>query len=86
MAKISLFVAVLTCLASPAFAQTFPTLAQAPEAFKKLDASRDGVVTLAEWKAAGRLERGFYFVDANGDGKVTLEELKAALAKYQPGG
>ena len=50
--------------------------------FDKADANRDGVLTLEEWKAAGRRERGFSMIDADRDGKLTPEELRAAAAKY----
>lgn len=55
---------------------------KALEFFSKADVNHDGVIVLAEWKAAGRRERGFRIVDANGDGRVTLDELRSAMAKY----
>lgn len=54
--------------------------------FVKADTNHDGVLSLDEWKAAGRRERGFGMIDTNGDGKVTSAELKAAMAKYGRGG
>jgi Ca2+-binding EF-hand superfamily protein len=50
--------------------------------FVQADTNHDGVLSLDEWKAAGRRERGFKMIDANHDGQVTPEELKAAAAKY----
>ena len=61
-----------------------PTKGQ--EMFVKADTNHDGVLSLDEWKAAGRRERGFGMIDTNGDGKVTSAELKAAMAKYGRGG
>lgn len=53
------------------------------EMFAKADTNGDGVLTLDEWKAAGRRERGFAFIDADHDGKVTPDELKAAAARFR---
>ena len=44
----------------------------------KVDTNSDGALDLAEWKAAGRRERGFTMIDADKDGKVTPAELRAA--------
>jgi Ca2+-binding EF-hand superfamily protein len=55
--------------------------ARVAQAFKKMDANGDGVITLDEWTNAGRKEAGFRRIDANGDGKITLQELQAALAQ-----
>jgi Ca2+-binding EF-hand superfamily protein len=55
--------------------------ARVAQAFKKMDANGDGVITLEEWTNAGRKEAGFKRIDANGDGKITLQELQAALAQ-----
>lgn len=82
MKKFSSVAAVLALFASSALAQTSPTPDRAREGFAKLDTNHDGFLSLAEWKAGGRFERGFNIVDANGDGKVTLEELRAAMTKY----
>jgi Ca2+-binding EF-hand superfamily protein len=65
-------------LASPALAQNGARVAQA---FKKLDANGDGVITLDEWLKAGRKEAGFRRVDAGGDGKITPQELQAFIAQ-----
>ena len=40
----------------------------------------DGALSLEEWKAAGRRDRGFAMIDADHDGKVTPDELRAAAA------
>ena len=56
----------------------------APEdIFKRWDTNGDGVVDLAEWKAAGRPEERFAMIDTNKDGKITLDELKAAFEKMR---
>lgn len=72
----------LIAMASPiaAVAQAAPDVAKAM--FDKADANHDGAISLAEWKAAGRRERGFNIIDADHDGKVTPAELAAAAAKY----
>lgn len=51
--------------------------------FTKADQNKDGVLTLDEWKAAGRRERGFRMIDSNHDDKVTLDELRAAVTAYK---
>lgn len=53
--------------------------------FDKADANRDGVLTLEEWKAAGRREQGFQMIDADHDSKVTLVEIRAAISKRNGG-
>jgi Ca2+-binding EF-hand superfamily protein len=75
-------VAILALLATPGLACAQGG-ARVEQAFKKMDANKDGVITLDEWTAAGRKEAGFKRVDANGDGKVTLQELQAALAQLR---
>jgi Ca2+-binding EF-hand superfamily protein len=81
--------AVAACAAAAAivFGQPGVAAAQASarvaEAFKKMDANGDGVITLDEWTKAGRKEAGFRRVDADGDGKITIQELQAALAKMR---
>jgi glucose dehydrogenase len=55
--------------------------AQAGAAMKAADKNGDGKWDAAEWKAAGRNERGFKFADTDKDGFVTPAELKAAAAK-----
>lgn len=56
--------------------------ARARDIFAKADTNQDGALSLEEWKAAGRRERGFSMIDADRDGKLTAEELRAAAAKY----
>ncbi|ENZ80840.1 MULTISPECIES: EF-hand domain-containing protein [Caulobacter] len=78
--------ATLTTLAGGvALAQDGPPRGMpAPEdIFKRWDTNNDGVVDLAEWKAAGRPEERFAMIDANKDGKITLDELKAAFEKMR---
>ncbi len=77
--------ATLTTLAGgAALAQMPPGGMPAPEdIFKRWDTNGDGVVDLAEWKAAGRPEERFAMIDANKDGKITLDELKAAFEKMR---
>lgn len=67
--------------AVPANAQSAEQAAKAKEMFAKADANGDGAISLEEWKAAGRRERGFAMIDADKDGKVTPEELLAIAAK-----
>ncbi|MEE4454699.1 hypothetical protein [Novosphingobium resinovorum] len=67
--------------AVPATAQSAEQAAKAKEMFTKADANGDGAISLEEWKAAGRRERGFSMIDADKDGKVTPEDLRAAAAK-----
>lgn len=55
--------------------------AEAAAAMKAADKNGDGKWDVAEWKAAGRNERGFKFADTDKDGFVTPAELKAAAAK-----
>ena len=54
--------------------------AKAREMFIKADTNQDGALSLEEWKAAGRRDRGFAMIDADHDGKVTPDELRAAAA------
>jgi Ca2+-binding EF-hand superfamily protein len=65
----------------PATALAQPDDARIKQVFKAADANGDGAITLAEWTAAGRRERGFQRIDADKDGKVTLKELETAAAK-----
>ena len=67
-----------------AFAQTDPAaqLEKARAAFAAIDTNKDGALSLQEWTAAGRKERGFKMVDGDGDGKVTPAELQAIAQKY----
>jgi Ca2+-binding EF-hand superfamily protein len=69
-------------IAGTAVAQASPDKAEkAKEMFAKTDANQDGAISLEEWTAAGRRERGFQMIDADHDGKVTPDELRAAAAK-----
>lgn len=72
---------------SGVFAQTAAPAAgsadRAREMFAKADLDKDGTLSLSEWKALGRKERGFKMMDADHDGKLTPEEIKAAIAAYQ---
>jgi hypothetical protein len=85
--RLVLIAALLTTSAA-ASAQTMTPeqqakAADAMAAMKAADKNGDGKWDLAEWKAAGRKERGFNVADTNHDGFVTPEELKAAIAKYK---
>jgi Ca2+-binding EF-hand superfamily protein len=71
--------AIVTAQIPSALAQD--ASAKAQEMFTKADTNQDGVLSLEEWKAAGRRDRGFSMIDANKDGKVTPDELRAAAAK-----
>lgn len=85
---------VMTAIALSGFVLTAATAAsaqataeQAPAdkgkaMFDKVDTNHDGVITLDEWTAIGRRQRGFDMIDADHDGKVTPDELRAAAAKY----
>lgn len=53
--------------------------------FETVDTNKDGVMSLAEWKASGRDPRGFAMMDSNGDGKVTRAEGEAFMAKMMSG-
>ncbi len=54
--------------------------------FDAVDANGDGVLTAAEWKAAGRRPEGFQMMDANRDGQVTRAEGRAAMERIRAGG
>jgi hypothetical protein len=81
-----LLTAVMLVAGTAALAQT-PTpeqkakAAEAAAAMKAADKNGDGKWDAAEWKAAGRKERGFKFTDTDKDGFVTPAEVKAAAAK-----
>ncbi|UAK23722.1 EF-hand domain-containing protein [Sphingomonas nostoxanthinifaciens] len=78
----ALFITVGLAGAAPAqTADDAPNAAQ--QAFDKADTDHDGALSLAEWKAMGRRERGFNFIDANHDGKVTPDEIRAAMARFR---
>ncbi len=80
----SLYLLPLLAAAYPslAMAQATSTPDKAQAVFEKADSNHDGALSLAEWTAAGRRERGFKMIDADGDGKVTPSELEAAAAKF----
>ena len=67
-----------------AMAQTDPAarIEKARAAFAATDTNKDGALSLQEWTAAGRKERGFKMIDADRDGKLTPAELKAIADKY----
>ncbi len=71
----------LLVVASPAFAA--PSAKQVMAAW---DDNGDGVLTKAEWLAAGHSAKSFAYADTNHDGKVTMAELKVALAKARKAG
>ena len=69
-------------LAAAVIAQSPTAMAQdasakAREMFIKADTNQDGALSLEEWKAAGRRDRGFAMIDADKDGKITYAELEA---------
>jgi Ca2+-binding EF-hand superfamily protein len=68
-------------LAQAATAQEASAPNKAQAMFAQVDTNHDTVISLEEWKAAGRRERGYAMVDADRDGKVTIDELRAAAAK-----
>jgi hypothetical protein len=51
--------------------------------FEAMDANHDGVVTLDEWKAAGRREERFNAIDVNHTGKITRDDLRAYMEKMR---
>jgi hypothetical protein len=51
--------------------------------FDTIDANHDGVVTLDEWKAAGRNPDRFAEIDADHDGKITRDEMHAFMEKMR---
>lgn len=73
--------------AIPPTAPQSPAQAQAPaetspavtQALAQYDTDEDGKISLAEWTAAGRQERGFRRFDTNADGFMVEAELQAAL-------
>ncbi|TPE61748.1 EF-hand domain-containing protein [Sandaracinobacter neustonicus] len=73
--------AVAALLAAPALAQQPPAGHQPGRFFDATDTNKDGVLSKAEWEAAGRRPEGFAMMDADKDGKVTKEEGRAAMQK-----
>lgn len=65
--------AVFMAASAPAFAQSTLTI-------EALDANQDGVVSAAEWTAAGQAESAFATADTNADGSISAEELSAYVA------
>jgi hypothetical protein len=68
----------------PLIALSLPAAAQQPQPGKFFDATdtnKDGVLSKAEWDAAGRKPEGFAMMDSNKDGKVTKAEGQAAMQK-----
>ena len=82
MRSLCLLPIMVVLYAAPTAAQTVPAPDKVENAFAKVDTNHDGVLSLAEWTAAGRRERGFKMIDADGNGKLTPAELKAAMAKF----
>jgi hypothetical protein len=66
-------------LAAPAAAQQ--PAPQPGKFFEATDTNKDGVISKAEWEAAGRNPQGFAMMDSNRDGKVTRAEGQAAMQK-----
>ena len=54
----------------------------ADAAFKKLDASGKGYVSMDDAKAVPGFEKSFQASDANHDGKLTLAEFKKAWGEF----
>lgn len=77
MRRLLILAGLASALAAPAAGQQYT----AEQLMKAWDKDRDGVLTKAEWLAAGRQERGFDFADRDRDGKMTLEELQTAMAR-----
>ena len=78
------YLTIALSLAAAVIAQSPTAMAQdasakAREMFIKADTNQDGALSLEEWKAAGRRDRGFAMIDADKDGKITLDEMKTAF-------
>ena len=72
----------IALLSTPALAQQQPPSGHQPgRFFDATDTNKDGVITKAEWDAAGRRPEGFAMMDTDKDGKVTKEEGRAAMQK-----
>lgn len=71
--------------AAPLAAQSTPPAPPAggPAAFfAKADTDKNGTLSLAEWEAAGRRERGFKLLDTDNSGSMTQAELAEGVKKY----
>jgi hypothetical protein len=71
--------------ATPLCAQAAPATPPAggPAAFfAKADTDKNGTLSLAEWEAAGRRERGFKLLDTDSSGSMTQAELAEGVKKY----
>lgn len=72
-------------LSSPTFGQDRPApeeaRQQAQKRFAAADTNDDGALSLAEWQAAGRRQRGFEMLDADKDGRVTPLEIRSAAER-----
>ena len=82
-----LIILAVAALAAPALAQPTPEQrlaaaeAQVDGLFTKSDTNGDGLLSAAEWQAAGRMEQSFLMMDANGDRQVTRAEARLAIDK-----
>jgi len=63
-------------MAAPSKAET------ADAAFKKLDASGKGYVTIDDTKSLSGFDKAFQGADANHDGKLTAEEFRKAWQEF----
>jgi hypothetical protein len=85
--KPTILILAALCLAAPAVAQDGPPPGgpaggqRGGKFWEATDTNKDGVLSKAEWDAAGRKPEGFAMMDANKDGKVTREEGRAAMQK-----
>lgn len=80
-----LLLSIALFAATPLAAQTAPAAPPAggPAAFfAKADTDKNGTLSLAEWEAAGRRERGFRLLDTDESGSMTQAELAEGLKKY----
>jgi hypothetical protein len=56
------------------------TAAAVTQALDRFDTDYDGKISLTEWTAAGRHERGFRRFDTDSDGFIVESEFRAAIA------
>ncbi len=80
--KTCILIGLLLITPAAAFAQ--PDAAKLKQIFAAIDTNTDGVITLAEWTAAGRRELVFRVIDANRDGRIVGPELAGAMARLRP--